>query len=88
MKDTAFYQRISLFEDEAPARKQPVALPPVSPARKRTIIRWAACTGLIQVGALLIVSQWWPLWTVLAAAGIWLVADYVIVAALQAAKER
>ena len=62
-------------------------LPPVSAKRKRTIIKWAVCNGLIQLGALLILSQIWPLLTVLAAAGIWLVADLIIVAALQAAKD-
>lgn len=82
------YRAPVYFDDEqpAPAKKQPATLPPISAARKRTIIKWAACNALIQVGALLIVSQWWPLLTVLAAAAIWLVADLIIVAALQAAK--
>lgn len=74
--------------DEPPAarRPDPMALPPVSPARRREIRRWAVCNALIQVGALLIVSQWWPPLTVLAAAVIWLLADLIIVAAMQSAR--
>lgn len=69
--------------DQPPANRPP---DPVSPARKREIRRWAVCNALIQVGALLIVSQWWPPLTVLAAAVIWLLADLIIVAAMQSAR--
>lgn len=79
------YRAPIYFPTEEPKR-EPVVVPPVSAKRKRTIRKWAACNGLIQVGALLIVSQWWPLLTVLAVAAIWLVADLIIVAALQAAE--
>lgn len=74
--------------DPPPANRppDPIALPPVSPARRRTIRRWAACNTLIQVGALLIVSQWWTPLTVIAAAVIWLLADLIIVAAMQSAR--
>lgn len=73
-------------EPQPEGKARPAALPPVSERRKRTIWKWVACNALIQVGALLVVSQWWPLLTVLAAAAIWLVADLIIVAALQAAE--
>lgn len=73
----------TIYFDKA-ADKKPAELPPVSPARRRLIRQWAVCNALIQAGAVLIVSQWWPLLTVLAAGAIWLLADLVIVAWMQA----
>ena len=74
----------TIYFDRTPT--QPAPLPAVSPNRRRIIRRWAACNALIQAGALLIVSQWWPPLTVIAAAAIWLLADLIIVAALQSAR--